>query len=759
MRARALSGIKTSGPVARILEARHHDPFEVLGRHVEDDCCVVRVFLPRAKKVCIAGVPVTLTRIEGTDLFEWEGAAQGIPNRYRLRWHDGAGNTFERYDPYCFPAQLDDFDLHLFGEGRHWHAYRFLGAHGHRVEEVQGVRFAVWAPNAERVSVVGDFNDWDGRIHPMRVRGGSGVWELFIPDIGVGGLYKFEIRDCDGSIQVKIDPYARSFQKRPETAAYICGESSFQWRDDAWTKVRAQTDWQHRPMSVYEVHLGSWRKGPEGRFLSYRELAEQLAEYVLEMGFTHIELMPITEHPLDDSWGYQATGYFAPTSRFGTPDEFRWLVDYLHRKGIGIILDWVPAHFPRDTYALARYDGSALYEHADPRLGEHKDWGTLIFNFGRNEVRSFLISSALYWLEEFHLDGLRVDAVASMLYLDYSRNAGEWIPNKYGGNENLEAVEFLRRLNVVTHERHPGSLMIAEESTAWPAVSRPTYLGGLGFSMKWSMGWMHDTLSYMSKDPVYRHYHHDLLTFGLLYAFSENFVLPFSHDEVVHGKRSILDRMPGDPWRRFASLRLLYSMMFTYPGKKLLFMGCEYGQGREWDFAGELDWYLTERPQHQGISRLVADLNRLYRSQKALHDLDFSGDGFEWIDCHDSSQSVLSYIRKDRAGKGIVAAVFNFTPIPRVSYRIGLPLPGFYREALNSDAEVYGGTNLGNEGGIRAEPRSWMRRPYSIPIVLPPLGAVVFVYEPPPEDLVEAESPQPIEETESGPREDLVRGP
>ena len=729
MPTRISSRTKLSDPIVRILEARHHDPFEVLGRRVENGRCVVRAFLPQAERVRIAEADVDLIRIPGTDLFAWEGGAGEVPERYRLSWEDRAGNSHSRHDPYCFPPQLEDFDLHLFGQGRHWHAYRFLGAHARALNGVEGVQFAVWAPNGERVSVVGDFNDWDGRSHPMRVRGGSGVWELFVPDIGVGGLYKFEIRDRGGTIQVKIDPYARSFQQRPETAAYICGESGFRWRDSAWMEARAEADWQHRPMSVYEVHLGSWRRDAEGHFLGYRALAEQLAGYVLELGFTHIELLPITEHPLDDSWGYQATGYFAPTSRFGTPDDFRWFIDHLHRRGIGVILDWVPAHFARDSHALARYDGSPLYEHADPRLGEHKDWGTLIFNYGRNEVQNFLISSALYWLEEFHLDGLRVDAVASMLYLDYSRDQSEWIPNKYGGNEHLEAVDFLRRLNVVTHRRHPGSLMIAEESTAWPSVSRPTYLGGLGFSMKWNMGWMHDTLSYMSKDPIYRHYHHDLLTFGLLYAFSENFVLPFSHDEVVHGKRSILDRMPGDSWQKFASLRLLYSLMFTYPGKKLLFMGCEFGQGNEWDFAGELDWYLVDRPQHQGISRLVADLNRLCRSQKGLHDLDFASEGFEWIDCNDSSQSVLSYIRKDRSGEEILVAAFNFTPIPRSGYRIGVPRSGYYREVLNSDAQIYGGSNLGNQGGVQSEPVSWMGRPHSVPVALPPLGAIVLVHE------------------------------
>jgi 1,4-alpha-glucan branching enzyme len=717
-------------PLRRIVEARHHDPFEVLGRHVKDGRCLIRAFLPQAERVRIEESNLDLQRIEGTDLFEWEGDPAAIPERYRLSWEDKAGSTRTGHDPYCFEPELEDFDLHLFGQGRHWHAYRFLGAHTRNVDGVDGVQFAVWAPNGERVSVVGDFNGWDGRIHPMRVRGGSGIWELFIPDIGAGGYYKIEIRDRSGNIHLKIDPYANAFQPRPETAGCICAESAFQWRDRAWLEARAEADWQHRPMSVYEVHLGSWRRDADGQFLGYRKLAEQLADYMLELGFTHIELLPVTEHPLDDSWGYQTTGYFAPTSRFGSPDDFRWFVDHMHRMGIGVILDWVPAHFPRDTFALAHYDGSALYEHADPRLGEHKDWGTLIFNYGRNEVQSFLLSSALYWLDEYHLDGLRVDAVASMLYLDYSRNEGEWVPNKYGSNENLEAVDFLRRLNAATHEQYAGSLMIAEESTAWPAVSRPTYLGGLGFSMKWNMGWMHDTLSYMSKDPVYRHYHHDQLTFGLIYAFSENFVLPFSHDEVVHGKRSILDRMPGDSWQKFASLRLLYSFMFTYPGKKLLFMGCELGQGREWDFAGELDWNLMERPQHQGISNLVADLNRLYRTQPALYDLDFESDGFEWIDCHDSSQSVLSYLRKDRSSENIVVAAFNFTPIPRRDYRIGVPLPGFYREEVNSDAGVYGGSNWGNQGGVTSEPLGWMGRPHSILMSVPPLGAVVFVLEP-----------------------------
>ena len=742
---------KVPEPLQRIIEARHHDPFEVLGRHLEGNRAVVRVFLPGAESVALVEASEPFARIEGTDFFLWEGPASKVPERYRIDWIDAAGDHHVHHDPYCFPPQLADFDLHLFGEGRHWHAYRFLGSHLTEVDGVSGVQFAVWAPSAERVSVVGDFNQWDGRAHPMRVRGGTGVWELFIPGIKQGGFYKYEIRDRATNIHVKIDPYAQAFQERPQTAGFICPESRFRWTDQAWLAARAKSDWQHSPFSVYEVHLGSWQRGADGEFLNYRVLAEQLADYVIELGFTHIELLPITEHPLDASWGYQCTGYFAPSARFGSPDDFRFFVDYLHRRGIGVLLDWVPAHFPKDAYALARFDGTALYEHADPRMGEHKDWGTLIFNFGRNEVKNFLLSSALYWLDEFHLDGLRVDAVASMLYLDYSRNAGEWIPNKYGGNENLEAVDFIRQLNTVTHEQHPGTLMIAEESTAWPAVSRPTYLGGLGFSMKWNMGWMHDTLSYMQKDPIYRHYHHDLLTFGLLYAFTENFVLPFSHDEVVHGKKSMLDKMPGDAWQKFASLRLLYTLMFSYPGKKLLFQGCEFGHGAEWDFDAAMDWDLLERPQHAGVKQIVSDLNRLYREQPALHEVDFDGSGFEWIDCHDSSQSVLSYLRKDLSGKQIVAAAFNFTPVPRTNYRIGVPEPGFYREALNSDAALYGGSNVGNQGGVEAEPVSWMGRSYSIPIALPPLAGIVLVHEPMSAAVVDSETDAVIADADVSP--------
>ncbi|EIC21684.1 1,4-alpha-glucan branching protein GlgB [Thiorhodovibrio frisius] len=726
-------------PLRLIVEARHHDPFEVLGRHaLEDGRAVVRVFLPQAERVRLNGGQLELDRVPGTDLFVWEGDAELVAGHYLIDWYDKQGQVHTQYDPYLFGPQLSDFDLHLFGEGRHWHAYRFLGAHQRRLEGtgergedgIEGFAFAVWAPSAARVSVIGEFNDWDGRVHPMRVRPGTGVWELFIPGLAPDQLYKFEIRDQAGLPLVKIDPYGNAFQKRPETAAILQGPSAFQWRDAQWLEQRAKRNWQEQPLSVYEVHLGSWQRAEDGGFLNYRDLAERLGDYCATMGFTHIELMPVTEHPLDASWGYQATGYFAPTARFGTPDDFRFFVDHLHERGIGVLLDWVPAHFPRDTTALGRFDGTALFEHADPRQGEHRDWGTYIFNFGRHEVKNFLLSSALYWLDEYHIDGLRVDAVASMLYLDYSRKEGEWIPNKYGGNENLDAIEFLRQLNTVTHEQHPGTLMIAEESTSWPQVSRPTYLGGLGFSMKWNMGWMHDTLSYMEKDPIYRHYHHDLLTFGLLYAFTENFVLPFSHDEVVHGKRSMIDKMPGDAWQKFASLRLLYTFMYAYPGKKLLFQGCEFAQGQEWNFDEALDWYLLERQPHLGIKQIVADLNRLYQDLPALHQVDFDSSGFEWIDCHDSSQSVLSFVRKSKDQKQIVAAAFNFTPVPRENYRIGVSRAGFYREAINSDGAFYGGSNVGNQGGVHSEALSWMGREHSIPIALPPLAGVIMVLEP-----------------------------
>ncbi len=710
--------------VQKILSARHHDPFAFLGRHRDGDMEVVRAYIPGATRVGIAEPELSLARLHDTDLFEWRGRPGTVPDHYRLTW-TGGGAAHTAYDPYCFDPQLSDFDLHLFGEGNHQHAYRFLGAHPHSVSGIHGTLFAVWAPNAGRISVVGDFNAWDGRRHPMRSRGGSGIWELFIPGLAAGTLYKFEIRHREtGAIHLKTDPYGQQFEVRPHTASIVADPAPYPWQDQGWIERRRGMNWLHAPLSIFEVHLGSWRRGAHGEFLDYRELAHRLVPYVLDMGFTHIELLPITEHPFDASWGYQTTGYYAPTSRYGTPEDFRYFVDHCHRHGIGVILDWAPGHFPKDAHGLARFDGSALYEHEDPRRGEHRDWGTLIFNYGRNEVRNFLVSSALYWLEEFHIDGLRVDAVASMLYLDYSREPGDWTPNIHGGNENLEAIDFLRRLNQLTHELHPGTLMLAEESTAWPMVSRPIWLGGLGFSMKWNMGWMNDTLAYMSQNPVYRKYQHDMLTFSQLYAYTENFVLPFSHDEVVHGKQSLLNKMPGDEWQRFANLRLLYVYMYTHPGKKLLFMGCEFGQGREWDDSVQLDWYVLDYAYHQGVQKLVRDLNRLYRESAALHQFDFEGRGFEWIDCHDSSQSVLTYLRQGEHDALVVA--LNFTPVPRQDYRIGVPRPGLYREILNSDSEHYAGSNQGNGSGLCAEAVPWMGRPYSIVITLPPLAGVIL---------------------------------
>ena len=714
----------------RISEARHHDPFAVLGRHQADGSTVVRTFMPHATEVFIAEGSIPLERVPGSDFFEWRGNPDGMPEHYRLIWRDVDHFEHIAHDPYTYGQQLADFDLHLFGEGRHRHAYRFLGAHEHEVEGVAGFRFAVWAPNAERVSVVGDFNRWDGRCHPMRGRSGSGIWELFIPDLEPGHTYKYEIRNRHtGQIHIKADPYGQRHELRPHTASIIASRSRHQWDDGEWMQNRSQADWQHIPMSVYEMHPGSWQRDIEGEFLSYHELAHRLVDYVKDMGFTHIELMPITEHPFDLSWGYQTTGYYAPTSRFGEPDDFRYFVDYCHKHNIGVLLDWVPAHFPKDAHGLARFDGTPLYEHEDPRLGEHLDWATLIFNFGRNEVKNFLISSALFWLEEMHIDGLRVDAVASMLYLDYSRKEGEWIPNRYGGRENLDAIDFLRELNVAVHEECPGILMIAEESTSWPQVSRPTYVGGLGFDLKWNMGWMNDTLRYMSQEPIYRQYHHDLLTFSMLYAFTENFMLPFSHDEVVHGKGSMLNKMPGDEWQRHANLRMLYAYQFTHPGKKLMFMGIEFAQGLEWNSAGVLDWYVLNYPLHRGMQQLVKDLNHLYRGSPALYRYEFNWQGFDWIDCHDSQQSIISFLRKGD-GNEMMVIVLNMTPVPRHNYRIGVPHEGRYREVFNSDSEFYGGSNMGNGSElILAEDRPWMNRQYSISLTLPPLSAIVITRE------------------------------
>ena len=714
-----------SPDIQRLLEARHHDPFTLLGKHSYADQDLVRVFIPGAAWVRIAENGAALKRIGNTDLFAWHGPAGQVPDRYRLIWRDSHGAEHVTYDPYCFTPQLSDFDLHLFGEGKHWHAYRMLGAHKHQADGINGVLFAIWAPSAERVSVVGDFNSWDGRCHPMRIRSGGGVWEIFIPGLGVGQPYKYEIRTRHSDrILLKTDPYGQHFELRPATASRIPEQQPYPWQDGSWMEQRRNFDWQREPLSIYELHLGSWRRDEYGNFLNYRELASALVEHLQQTGFTHIELLPVTEHPLDASWGYQTTGYFAPTSRFGEPDDFRYFVDHCHRHNIGVLLDWAPAHFPRDAHGLAEFDGTALYEHHDPRRGEHRDWGTLIYNYGRNEVKNFLISSAIYWLEEFHIDGLRVDAVASMLYHDYSREAGEWLPNIYGGRENLEAVAFLRELNTITHAEHPGTMIIAEESTAWPGVSRPVDSGGLGFSMKWNMGWMHDSIRYMQHEPVHRKYHHNDLTFGLLYAFTENFVLPFSHDEVVHGKQSMLYKQVGDDWQRFANLRLLYTYMFTFPGKKLLFMGNEIAQGQEWDFDSSVEWHLLEYEHHRGMQTLVGDLNRLYRNNSELHRFDFSPEGFEWIDCNASDASVLSYLRRD--AENVMLVVLNFTPVPRLEYCVGVPSAGDYLELLNSDSGYYAGSDLGNSGHITTQAVECNGRPYSLSLTLPPLGGIIL---------------------------------
>lgn len=624
---------------------------------------------------------------------------------------------------------LTDYDLHLWMEGNHLRSWEKMGAHIVEVDGTEGTRFAVWAPNAEYVSVLGDFNGWDTAANPLGNLGDSGIWEGFVPGVGNGALYKYWVKSqYNGYSSERTDPFGFACEIRPLTASVVWDLSGYAWGDGEWMADRGSRNGHRAPMSVYEVHLGSWMRAPdEGhRWLTYRELAPRLAEYVSEMGFTHVELLPVSEHPLDASWGYQTVGYFAPTSRFGSPQDFMFLVDTLHQHGIGVILDWVPAHFPRDGHGLGYFDGSHLFEHADPRKGEHRDWGTFIFNYGRREVANFLLSNALFWLEVYHIDGMRVDAVASMLYLDYSREEGEWIPNQYGGRENLEAIDFLKRFNELVYKEYPTAMTIAEESTAWPMVSKPTYLGGLGFGFKWNMGWMHDTLLYMSKDPVHRKYHHNNLTFSLLYAFHENFVLPFSHDEVVHGKGSMIGKMPGDDWQKFANLRLLYGYMFMHPGKKLLFMGSEFGQWSEWNHDESLDWHLLECLPHKGLQHWVKDLNTVLREDPSLHDLDFQPDGFRWIECHDSEQSILAFLRRGKRTKSVLVCVFNFTPVPRHGYGIGVPFQGHWKEVLNSDAEIYGGSGQGNFGGLSSVPTPSHGFSQSITLTLPPLGAVAF---------------------------------
>jgi 1,4-alpha-glucan branching enzyme len=729
---------KTDDSVLRIVSGRHGDPFSFLGMHRNSKgALVVRTFQPGARRAHVTRAATyeivsELKLVHPEGLFEGEIDSPGGPFPYRLLIQYGDSER-SIDDPYRFPPILGEIDVHLIAEGRHLRLDEKLGGHPTTIDGVTGVSFAVWAPNAERVSVVGDFNEWDGRRHPMRFRGECGVWEIFLPGIEAGALYKYEILAKNGeSIALKTDPFAFFCEQAPGTAAIVYDLGRYRWNDAAWMADRGGAIRTDVPVSIYEVHLGSWRRSVEEgrRYLTYAELAETLLPYVKEMGFTHIEVLPISEHPFDGSWGYQPLGLFAPTSRFGKPDEFRNFVDRCHQAGIGVINDWVPGHFPRDQQGLGLFDGTNLYEHADPRQGSHMDWGTLIYNYGRNEVADYLLNNALFWLDEYHLDGLRVDAVASMLYLDYSRADGEWIANEFGGNENLDAIAFLRRVNEHLYKQFPGIATIAEESTSWPMVSRPVYLGGLGFGYKWNMGWMHDTLSYISRDPLYRKYHHDQLTLSLTYAFAENFVLPISHDEVVHGKGSLLSKMPGDRWRRFANLRTYLAFMFTHPGKKLLFMGCEFGQEAEWNHNASLDWHLLADPLHAGTQRLVRDLNAMYRQVTALHECDYGPSGFEWIDCTDWEKSIICFLRRGRAIDDVAVVVCNFTPEVRHGYRVGVPKGGLYLERLNTDSDIYGGSNAGNAGAVMAAATPCHGRPFSLVLTLPPLATLVFIPQP-----------------------------
>jgi 1,4-alpha-glucan branching enzyme len=727
--------ILTADELKSLVGAQLRSPHQLLGMHPlgNGSGVVVRTIQPGAQKVEV--IPThekdkprfELKRIHEFGVFE--GTAKNAKSVYAYDLavtYDG-GATRQARDPYSFLPTLGEVDVYLFGQGNELRIYDKLGSKLRTIDGVRGVSFAVWAPNAQRVSVVGPFNNWDGRVHPMRSLGPSGIWELFVPDLGEGTLYKYEIKNIHGHVTLKTDPYGYLYEVPPKNAAVVWDNTKFKWTDSAWMERRAKRDPLRSPLSIYEAHIGSWKKKGAFEGYSYRELAQPFAEYLKRMGFTHVEFMPVAEHAFYPSWGYQVTGFYAPTSRFGTPDDFQYLVNYLHEQDIGVIVDWVPAHFPRDDWALAQFDGTALYEHEDPRKGAHQDWGTLIFNFGRHEVRNFLIANALFWCERFHIDGLRVDAVASMLYLDYSRKEGEWIPNQFGGRENLEAVEFLRSFNHFVHVECPGVITVAEESTAWPQVTRPPYIGGLGFTLKWNMGWMHDTLNYFKRDSVYRKFHQNDLTFAMLYHHHENFVLPLSHDEVVHGKGSLLQRMPGDDWQRFANLRTLLAYQWLFPGKKLLFMGCEIGQSTEWNANGEVEWWLLGAgPYHLGVQRMVEDLNRLYKQESALWETDYDYDGFWWIDCGDAENSVLSFMRQNKDRSSQVAVILNLTPVVRGNYRIGLPRPGVWKELFNSDCEAYGGSNQGNLGQVIADAHPMHNQQQSAPINLPPLGMVVL---------------------------------
>jgi 1,4-alpha-glucan branching enzyme len=726
-----------------LVRREHSNPHAVLGAHADGSGVVIRALRPAARGVNARlddGTIVELAPIHAGGVFE--GTVQGaqLPLHYQLEIDYGPSGTFTIEDPYAFTPTFGDLDLHLVGEGRHELLYERLGAHVREHEGIRGTAFAVWAPSARAVSIVGDFNSWDGRLNAMRSLGASGIWELFLPGAEPGVRYKYELLTADGELRLKADPYAFETELPPKTASVV-SEPHHAWEDAGWLDRRARQTPLVEPMSIYEVHVGSWRLNPlEGnRSLSYLELADELAAYVTDLGFTHVELLPVMAHPFTGSWGYQITGYYAPTPRYGSPDDLRMFIDRLHQAGVGVFLDWVPAHFPRDDFALARFDGTALYEHSDPRRGSHPDWGTLVFNFGRYEVRNFLISNALFWLREYHIDGIRVDAVASMLYLDYSRREGEWVPNQFGGREDLEAVAFLQELNAVLYGREPGIVTAAEESTAWPGVSRPTYLGGLGFGFKWNMGWMHDTLGYFQQEPIYRRYHHHELTFSMMYAFSENFILPLSHDEVVHGKGSLYSKMAGDRWQKFANLRALYAYMWAHPGKKLIFMGGELAQEAEWSHERSLDWHLLEQREHAGVQALVRDLNRVYREEPALWELDSDPAGFWWLEPNDADRNVLAFARASRGGERVLVFAANLSPVPRPNYRLGLPRASRWREALNTDSTFYGGSDIGNLGGVSPEPIPWHGQPVSAEITLPPLAAVWLV----PDEREEPKPPPP----------------
>jgi 1,4-alpha-glucan branching enzyme len=704
-------------PIERLVRGEHHEPHGLLGAHLDRDQVTIRAWRPDATGVValVGDERVGLDEVHPAGLFEGVLARSDIP-AYRLEVAYG-DRTFIIDDPYRFWPTIGELDQHLLGEGRHERLWQRLGAHEMLLDGVAGTAFAVWAPNARALRVVGDFNSWDGRLHPMRTLGASGVWELFVPGVGAGSRYKFELVTAAGALILKADPLAFAAEVPPETASVVY-TSGHAWGDADWMATRDRRDHLHGPMSVYEVHLGSWRQG-----LSYRELAEQLPEYVADLGFTHVEFMPVAEHPYAPSWGYQVSAYYAPTARFGSPDDLRYLVDRLHQRGIGVLVDWVPAHFPKDAFALARFDGTALYEHQDPPRGEHPDWGSLVFNFGRNEVRNFLVANALYWLEEFHIDGLRVDGVASMLYLDYSREEGEWVPNEFGGNEDLDAVSFLKDFNTVVYREHPGAITVAEESTAWPMVSRPVYLGGLGFGFKWNMGWMHDTLEYVAKDPIYRRHHHHELTFSLVYAWTENFMLPISHDEVVHGKGSLLGKMPGDQWQRFANLRAYLGFMWAHPGKQLLFMGCELAQEAEWSHERSIDWKALADPSHRSVQDLVRGLNRVYRERPELWQQDSVPEGFAWIDANDVDHNVFSFIRWSKTGEPLVC-LCNFSPVVGEDYRVGLPRAGRWVEVLNTDDAAYGGSDVPDMGVVEAEELDWAGQPASARVTMPPLATL-----------------------------------